>query len=179
MHESIDASALCDVRLYEGRNGTPSGVLLHTTDGKNSQAYLQGGSIAAGRPASADFLITRSHKLVRLVPKGMMSYHAGVCRWKGKIDQGNLVSRELVGVEIENYDREGEIPTVEQHLCVAAFLLAYAFHYPTQALMVYGHYGLAWPMGRRSDPHALDWGYVFWAMAHNPDACKLRGAQPF
>lgn len=179
MYEYIDASHLCDHRLYEARAGVPLGVLLHTTDGKNSQAYLQGGSIAAGNPASADFLITRNHKVVRLVPIGSMAYHAGVCRWDGKLDRGNVTSRLLVGIEIENYDRGGEAPTIGQHKCVAAVLLVFAATYPHEALRVYGHYGVAYPMGRRSDPHGLDWGYIFWLMAHHPEECKLTSAHLF
>lgn len=179
MYTYEDASGLCLATLYEPRGHDPRGILVHTTDGKDSQAYLQGGSTRAGHPASSDFLITRSHKVLRLVPRGMMAYHAGVTSWRGKNDKTNTASRDLVGVEIENYDRGGEAPTDDQHKCLAALLLLFAAHYPAPPLSVYGHYGIASPMGRRSDPHALDWGYVFWLMAHQPDVCKLTSTRIF
>jgi len=151
-------------------------VMLHTTDGVNSQAYLQGGSAVAGRPASADYLITRSGTVLKLIPHGMMAYHAGVVLWGDKQDKSNECSRDLIGIEIENNDHTGQVPTVLQHHAVAGVLLVLAEHYKWSPLIVYGHYGLAWPMGRRSDPHAWDWGYMFWLMAHSPETCQLYGA---
>ncbi len=179
MFEVYDASALCDARLYEARQGDPDGALLHTTDGRHSQAWLQGGSLLAGKAASADFLITRSGKIIRLVPRGAMSYHAGVCVYGGMLDRKNKVSRSLMGVEVENADSAGEVPTPAQHQAAAGLLLVAAAHYGWSPLLVYGHYGLAFPMGRRSDPRGWNWGYMFWLMAHSHHSITLYGANPF
>jgi N-acetyl-anhydromuramyl-L-alanine amidase AmpD len=179
MFEVVDVSRLCDPRLYEARGGDPEGVLLHTTDGRLSQAWLQGGSVLAGKPASSDFLITRSGKILRLVPKGSMAYHAGVCRVGGVLDRGNRTSRELIGIEIENADSAGEVPTPVQHGAVAGLVLAAAARYKWSPLLIYGHYGLAYPMGRRSDPASWNWGYMAWMMAHAHETITLYGASPF
>jgi N-acetyl-anhydromuramyl-L-alanine amidase AmpD len=179
MFEVYDASSLCDKQLYEPRGDDPDGVLIHTSDGRSSQAYLQGGSIAAGHPASADFLITRLGRIIRLVPRGMMSYHAGVTIWQGKLDTVNRASRSLVGIELENYDSQGEIPTSYQHAAVAGLCLVAASYYNWSPFIAYGHYGIAQPMGRRSDPHQFNWGYMAWLMAHAHESITLYGANPF
>ncbi len=174
-----DVSAATLSTLYAPRPKSPIGFLLHTTDGRNSLAWLQGASAAAGKPASADFLITRLGKILRLVPRGAHSYHAGVCRWGGRIDGANEVSRLFVGIEVENADSAGEEPTEMQHRAVAALLLAAASKYGWSPLRGFGHYGLAYPMGRRSDPHAWDWGYMAWLMAHAQTSLTLTGDAAF
>jgi N-acetyl-anhydromuramyl-L-alanine amidase AmpD len=175
--EDVSASTL--PVLYAPRPKPPIGFLLHTTDGKDSLAWLQGGSARAGKPASADFLITKLGKIIRVVPRGTHSYHAGVCRWRGRIETGNLVSTLLVGIEVENADSQGEEPNEEQHRAVAALLLVGASKYAWSPLRGFGHYGLAHPMGRRSDPHAWDWGYLAWLMAHAKDSLRLIGDAAF
>jgi N-acetyl-anhydromuramyl-L-alanine amidase AmpD len=179
MFEVYDASALCDKTLYEARGDDPDGIMLHTTDGRSSQDWLQGGSRRAGKPASSDFLIARSGKIIRIVPRGQMSYHAGVCRDARGVDTDGRTSRALIGIEVENADSAGETPTSQQHGAVAGLVLAAASFYKWSPVIMYGHYGLAHPMGRRSDPHAWNWGYMMWLMAHSHDSISLFGASPF
>ena len=73
-----------------------------------------------------------------------MSYHAGRCKDALGIDTTGRTSRRLIGVEIENADSAGEIPTVAQHRAVAGLMLVGAAHYKWQGLEVVGHYGLAY-----------------------------------
>jgi hypothetical protein len=174
-----DDSAKCDPSLFGRAVLDREGVLVHTTDGVNSQGWLQGGSAKAGKPASCDFLVQRDGTIIRLVPRGTYSYHAGVCKWEGRVDRAGKVSQLLIGVEVENADSAGQTPTEVQHIAVAALILRAAWHHAFSPLSVYGHYGLAYPMGRRSDPYGFDWGYVMWLLAHNRDALVLTGDKAF
>jgi N-acetyl-anhydromuramyl-L-alanine amidase AmpD len=151
------------------------GVLLHTTDGRNSLAWLQGASAVAGKPASADYLITRSGHIYKLMPKGHYAWHAGVTNLSGKVDTADYVSRSFIGIEVENADSAGQLPTRSQHEATAGLLLLLATVYDFSPLHVYGHYALAFPMGRRSDPHAWDWGLMFWLMAFAQAHISLLG----
>lgn len=175
MYTLEDESSKCDPTLYEVRGQEPEGLMVHTTDGVDSQGWLQGGSRTAGKPASVDFLIARSGRVIRLVPRGMMAYHAGKCLWNGAVDGNNETSRRLMGVELENADSQRQVPTLQQHEALAALTLGLASKYKWGPLRVYGHYGLAYPMGRRSDPHALDWGHVFWLMRFGGTLVGLKG----
>ena len=42
MYEVRDVSRLTHTDLYEPRGQEPDGFMLHTTDGRNSQGWLQG-----------------------------------------------------------------------------------------------------------------------------------------
>jgi N-acetyl-anhydromuramyl-L-alanine amidase AmpD len=176
MYQVKDVTSGTHRALMQLRLRNPIGAMLHTTDGVNSLDWLQRGSQAAGKPASADYHIERDGEINKLIPDGYHAYHAGVCRWQGAIDRVSLVSRRLVGIEIENADSGGQEPTLAQHHACAGLMLALADKYSWSPLLVYGHYGLAFPMGRRSDPHRWDWGYMFWVMAHAPERAKLTGA---
>lgn len=175
MYHVTDDSAKCDRTLYQGRGLKPIGAMIHTTDGVSSQDWLQRGSRAAGKPASIDYLTTRSGDLIKCVPRGMMSYHAGRCWWGGALDNSDRASRDLIGIEVENADSKLEVPTPAQHMAVAGLLLRLADHFSWSPLVIYGHYGLAIPMGRRSDPHGWDWGYMYWLMAHAADLVRVDG----
>jgi N-acetyl-anhydromuramyl-L-alanine amidase AmpD len=179
MHEVVDKSALMSSTLQALRVVKPVGAMLHTTAGVNSEAWLLGGSLASGKGASADYLVRRDGTVIRLVGKRMHSYHAGVCRYEGVIDTNNVVSRRYVGIEIENDDARGQIPTVAQHEAVAGLLSEVADEYVWSPLHVIGHYGYAHPMGRRSDPRGWDWGFMFWLMAFPSARTMLIGQAPW
>lgn len=152
--------------------------MLHTTDGTDSQSWLQGRSVVAGRPASSDYLIKRDGTIIRLVKRGHGSHHAGVCYWQGQKDVKGLVSARLIGIEIENWDSGGEVPTLMQHRAAASLCLVLAQYHQWTPFHAWGHYGLAWPMGRRQDPRGWDWGYMYWLMTFRPESDMLYGADP-
>lgn len=155
---------LMDARLTYRRAVDPIGALLHTTDGTNSLDWLLGGSLRAGSAASCDFLIKRDGTIYQLTRLGSGSYHAGRCWWQGAPDNSDAASRALIGIELENHDRVNEICTVAQHEALAVLLLRLAHYFNWSPINVWGHYELARPMGRRSDPQGLDWGLLFWMM---------------
>src|SRR5687768_13433466 len=142
MFTIVDVSLNTDRRLYFTRRTPPIGALVHTTDGVNSLAYLQGGVLREGRIASANYLIGRNNEIWRLTPHTGAAYHAGVCRWNGKIDTMNRASHDLVGIELENYDRGTQVPTAFQHAALAALLLRLAHMYGWSPMCVYGHGGI-------------------------------------
>lgn len=176
MYEVVDKSGRADKRIYPPLAGVKrQGIMLHTTDGRNSLNWLLGGSYSTTK-ASADYLIARDGTIIRLAPPSRFAYHAGVCAFGDKIDRDNVVSRLYIGIEIENADSAGQIPTVDQHRAVAGLIRELAHIHQFSPLSVYGHYGLAYPMGRRSDPRAWDWGYMFWLVAHGDVLTQLGGA---
>jgi hypothetical protein len=63
----------------------------------------------------------------------------------------------LIGIEVEN--GPNQYCTVEQHDSTAELIVqlseAFRWQFPYYIL---GHYEVALPLGRRSDPHGWDWG---------------------
>lgn len=70
---------------------------------------------------------------------------------------GNEVSQLLIGVELEALDNQ--LVTYEQTDQLAQLIvhlsLSFAWRWP---YYLWGHYEVARPVGRRSDPQGLDWG---------------------
>lgn len=148
-----------DSRNYFDRRAHPVGTLLHTTAGTDSLAWLTTGSARAGRPASADYLITRRGFRYSLIPPGKAAYHAGAghCVIGGITYYGNDVSSRLVGVELECLD--DELVTFAQIDSLAELLtklsVDFSWRWP---YTIFGHYETARPLGRRSDPQGFPWG---------------------
>jgi N-acetyl-anhydromuramyl-L-alanine amidase AmpD len=158
-YNTNDVSGSTDRRNYFRRGVSPIGALAHTTEGRGALEWLQRGSAKAGRPASADFYIERSGQRYALIPKGQAAYHAGVsvAYLQGRRFANDAVSALLIGVELE---RAGEdYVTYEQYDSFAELLtllsVDYSWRWPYTVL---GHYSVARPLGRRSDPVNFDWG---------------------
>jgi N-acetyl-anhydromuramyl-L-alanine amidase AmpD len=155
----VDVSGNTDTGVNDHRRLSAIGTCIHTTSGINSLDWLTGGSKLAGNPASADYLIDRSGKTYQITPKGRYAYHAGASRldYNGHIYSGNEVSQLLIGVELECLDNE--LATWQQVDALAALIVHlsvdWAWRWP---YYVVGHYEVARPVGRRSDPQGLDWG---------------------
>jgi N-acetyl-anhydromuramyl-L-alanine amidase AmpD len=137
---------------------------------------MQGGVLRDGRRATADYLIVRNGAIYKITPHGHAAYHAGICVWEGKLDTTNVTSAKLVGIELENHDGGGEVPTSAQHYALAALLLDLAHVWKWSPMRVYGHGNLASPIGRRNDPRGLDYGLVFWLMQFTPNVLTLAHA---
>jgi len=156
-----DVSNNTDVCTSNPRVNSPAGTLIHTTGGTDSREWLQGGSCKAGRRAGADYLIRRDGERFQLQRHDRYAFHAGISRYT--LDghyQNNQVSEKLIGVELECLDDEQ--PTFEQYDSLGELIVAIAplwgWRWP---FIILGHYAVARPLGRRSDPVNFDWGWLF------------------
>ena len=148
-----------DTRNYGYRGLGARGACVHTTAGLNSLGWLLSGSAKAGRPASADYLIERNGHIYRLTEPEWYAYHAGQARLKfeGVTYTDVQVSELLLGIELECLDNE--LVTWQQVDALAQVIVQMSvdsdWRWPYYVL---GHYEVARPLGRRSDPQGLDWG---------------------
>lgn len=155
-----DVSDSTDVCTSNSRANPPAGCLIHTTSGVDSQQWLTGGSCAQGSPAGADYLIKRSGERLQLQPHNRYAYHAGRSQFTlDRVYRNNEVSEKLIGIELECLDTQ-EIP-FEQYDSLAELIVAIAplwgWRWP---FIILGHYAVARPQGRRSDPVNFDWGWL-------------------
>jgi N-acetyl-anhydromuramyl-L-alanine amidase AmpD len=156
-YERTDHSNTSDSRVSGSRTIGPAGCLIHTTSATSSIEWLTGGSARNGRPAGADSLIDRNGHQHILTQPGRYAYHAGVSSVTlDREYRGDEVSQMLLGIELECLNSEA--PTWEQYDSLADLICYYALHFGwSWPYIYYGHYGVAVPMGRRSDPVHFDW----------------------
>jgi N-acetyl-anhydromuramyl-L-alanine amidase AmpD len=158
-HAHIDNSASCNPRNISPGRSSVVGTLVHTSAGISSLNWLLTGSAEAGRPASADYLIDRDGTRHQICPKGYYPYHAGRSRYNvyGRPLEGDQLSAALFGVELENLDNQ--LVTFEQVDSLAELVVLLGldndWRWPYYLL---GHYEIARPLGRRSDPQGFNWG---------------------
>lgn len=159
-YERSNVSVRTDIRVCGHRTNSPWGTLVHTTSGTDSLSYLQGGSADAGNPASADALIARQGTQYLITPDGRFAYHAGQSIWQfDRYYVGDEVSQALLGVELECLDTQS--PTFEQYDSLADLILYFGTVYNWRwPFIILGHYAVARPLGRRSDPVNCDWGWL-------------------
>ena len=153
-----DVSGNTDLRVCGDRTIRPRGTLIHTTSGTDSLSWLQGGSANAGDPASADFLIARWGRVYAITPSGRYAYHAGesIFTLDSVIYRDDKVSQILMGIEVECQDSQS--PTLQQYDALAQLLqfLRRQYTWPLWYPII-GHYAVARPLGRRSDPVSFNW----------------------
>jgi len=159
-YEQRDVSNNTDVCTSDSRSNPAAGTLVHSTSGTDSRNWLQGGSCRAGRPAGADYLIGKQGTRYQLQPHNRYAYHAGISRFTlDRVYANNEVSEKLIGVELEYLDTEQ--PTFEQYDSLAELIVYIApiweWRWP---FIILGHYAVARPLGRRSDPVSFDWGWL-------------------
>jgi len=160
-YDERDVSGDTSLSVNAVRTSMAVGAELHTTAGAHSLKWLQGDSAAAGKPASADYLINRDGSRYKITPAGRYAYHAGQGQvtYKNVLYRGDAVSQLLIGIELEALPNE--LITREQYFSLAELLRKLAIDnqwagdYP-----IYGHYATARPTGRRSDPTNFDWGVL-------------------
>jgi len=135
------------------------GTVIHTTSGTNSIYWLTSGAAASGKPASADYLIERDGTIYALGKPGRYPYHAGQSTFeiRGKTYSGDQLSSLLLGIEVEQVG--SQICTWQQYQAIAQTIvqsgIAFSWRWPYYVL---GHYEIATPTGRRSDPQGFEWG---------------------
>jgi N-acetyl-anhydromuramyl-L-alanine amidase AmpD len=155
----INYSAYTDNRNLGNGRPSPVGTCVHTTGGTDSLTWLLTGAAASGKPASADYLISADGTQYGLCPAGKFPYHAGQSRlvYNNILYQGDEISRLLLGVEIECMNNAYITPAQEDSLAclIVEMGIAYSWRWP---YYVVGHYEIARPLGRRSDPQGFLWG---------------------
>jgi N-acetyl-anhydromuramyl-L-alanine amidase AmpD len=158
-----DVSERTHPGLKEPRRMQPAGVVMHTTIGRNSLAWLQGGSYLNGTPASCDKLFAKDGTVYLLTGADEMSYHAGTSRWHGISDERGTLNRPFLGYEIENLDDGKDLFTPEQYLSVAASYAYDAARWRILDRNLVSHARAALPPGRKRDPLWFDEGR-FWGL---------------
>lgn len=69
------------------------------------------------------------------------------------------MSQKLLGIELECLDTQQT--TFEQYDSLAELIVERANHYGWRwPFIILGHYAVARPLGRRSDPVNYDWGWL-------------------
>lgn len=158
-YSAFDVSSTTSIGVNDNRRISPIGACLHTTSGANSLAWLQRDSERAGNTASADFLISRLGERYKITPDGRYAYHAGqsTLDYNNHLYHGDEVSQLLLGVELES--RVDELVTWQQVDSLAELIIAEGLRWGWRwPYYLRGHYDIARPIGRRSDPLGLDWG---------------------
>lgn len=158
-YNNVDDSARVDNRNISYGRARVIGACIHTTSGADSLNWLLVGAANSGKPASADYLVARDGTRHRLCPAGYYPYHAGISRlvYDNVLYHGDEISSLLMGVELECLDDEQV--SYEQIDSLAELIvtdpLTQGWRWPYYLV---GHYEIARPLGRRSDPQGFAWG---------------------
>jgi len=154
----IDISSTTTRDAIARRWSNPVGTCVHHTGGTDSRATLTGHHRQGEEPVSSDVLITKTGKRYLCVPEGYRAF--GV----GQID-ATLLQQTASGNGNELYLSAelgylvGELPTFQQYDSLAEQITLWALRWSWRwPYVIYGHYGIAAPPGRKFDPYLLDWG---------------------
>jgi N-acetylmuramoyl-L-alanine amidase len=129
-----------------------AGILLHSTEGINSLAWLQGNDPTQVDVASADFLINRLGDIYQLTSRQHHAYHVGVAEWHGLRNDRSLLNELLVGIEMESHETNQPRYTDLQLISCAALCRRLMAQHLFGVLNIEYHRFVARPIGRRSDP---------------------------
>lgn len=132
-------------------------IVLHETIGVRSLGWLQSGSLAKGSPASCDFLISRVGDIFQIGRPGYYTYHTGTARWQLYQDPDYSLNMSGVGIELENLPSAGQAITSSQYIACGALCRELIFKHKLRLTNIVGHYEIALPRGRKSDPQTLNW----------------------
>lgn len=140
------------------RRFNPVGTCIHHTDGVDSLARLTGHRNPGEEPVSCDILITKSGGRYICTPNGRYAYGVGVV--DSAIQQISVranANELLLSAELEY--RLHEAPTWQQYDSLAEQITIWALRWSWRwPYVIYGHYGIASPPGRKIDPYLFDWG---------------------
>jgi len=133
------------------------GIVIHTSEGINSLNWLQGGSALHGRPASADYLISRKGDIMQIIPPGYYAYHTGQARHGLYQEPDRTINQGYYGIELENYAKDGQRVTDLQYISLAYLVRILVSYIRIDLRNIIGHYQVALPQGRKQDPSGFDW----------------------
>ncbi len=142
-----------------GSRGThPIGACLHHTGGIDSRFTLTGHHGPREEPVSADVLISKSGARYLITTDEQYAYGVGVVPSSlTKRYGGANINEYLLSAELEYLPLDG--PTFEQYDSFAEQMILWAqLHRWRWPFVIFGHYGIAYPPGRKYDPYLLDWG---------------------
>jgi len=157
MPEYIDVSASTSPTVRRKRTLARRGIVIHTTEGTNSLAWLQGGSAIAGEPASSDFLISRKGDIYQIIPPGEYSFHSGRARHELYQEQDTTINQGFYGIELENSEELGQRVTNAQYISLAWLCRMLITVNMMPVYNIEGHGRVALPPGRKHDPSGFDW----------------------
>ena len=166
-YDTVDVWSTISPDVVGSRSVNPYGTCVHHTDGADSLAWLTGDSARAGQPASADCLINKLGKRYHLTNDHLYSYGVGqvastIIKRGGSYNPNQL----FMNVELEYFAVDG--PSYAQYDSLAEQITLYAIRWSWRfPYVIFGHYGIAAPLGRKSDPYLFDWGelmgrLVYW-----------------
>lgn len=171
-----DVSSVTSPLVNADRRISAIGTCIHTTSGFNSLSWLMGDSARSGKPASADYLIGRIGERTKITPGDRYAYHAGQSAlvYNDRVYRDNEVSQLLIGIEIECSDTE--LVTWQQYDSLAQTIvevgLDKGWRWPYYLV---GHYSVARPLGRRSDPVSFNWGALMGRLYVRAKAADVGG----
>lgn len=134
------------------------GIVMHTTEGTDSLAWLQGQSAISGDPVSCNYLVTRQGDILSLLAVGWYAYHSGRARWQLDFDANGTLNSYYVGIELENHNGLGQKVTTEQYIACAALCRKLIGQNRMPPWKIVGHNQVCVPALRKHDPLAFDWG---------------------
>lgn len=157
MYQYIDVSQRTALTVTSTRRYPRRGIVIHESIGTDSISWLQGGSARDGRPASADYLIRRDGDILQITRPGWYAYHTGVARWQLQQESDRSLNQSFIGIELENKPEDGERVTGPQYIACAALVARLIATYHIDMRNIVGHYQIALPAGRKSDPVTFNW----------------------
>lgn len=167
MPQYLDLHLNTSPTVYRQRVLRRRGIVIHTTEGTSSLAWLQGGSAVAGRPASADFLINRRGDIMQLIAPGYYSFHSGQARHGLYQEPDRSINQGYYGIELEQSLALGQKVTNLQYIGLAFITRVLVTIGDFDLRNIVGHYQVALPQGRKQDPTGFDWG-IFTTEVINP-----------
>lgn len=171
----INVSKKTSSSVTRRRDIARKGIVLHETIGTDSLDWLQGGSARVGRSASSDFLIHRDGTIYQITQPGYYAFHAGKSRWRLIQDPDYTLNQSFVGIELENHPGRGQKITDPQYIACAAVIRRLLSQHNIPILNLVGHYQVALPHGRKSDPITLDYAILTREMIHpSPEGMAIK-----
>lgn len=140
----------------------PEVALIHHTGDDHISGTLDWFANRKSR-VSADFVIGRDGRIVRVVPKGYIAWHAGKCSFHGKV-VGDYNYRAY-GIELVNKG-DGVQPYPEEQIEAMAFVIAHIQAESPTVRLLRRHADVAYPLGRKTDPAGLSIGRIYDAVRH-------------
>ena len=134
---------------YEARGGTPSAILIHSTNNKRPTQFIDECDFLFTSPAvSAHFLISKAGAVVQLLePRLWAAWHAG----RALVPYLNKYS---IGIEL--HVSVGERPTTQQQAALSALCRVLMTNYGIDIGRIDMHRAVALPKGRKTDPEGWD-----------------------
>lgn len=157
-YRTTDESRSTHASNYGRRTHLALGVCVHTTSGRNSLAFLQSDRRLSTGVSCADCLIDRSGERHDLIPEGRFAYHVGKGTWDSITNDNDGLAQRWLGVELEQEKLQlctwEQLDSLAEYVVISGSRRGWRFPYT-----IVGHYELARPYGRRSDPQGFDWGH--------------------